>query len=91
MGINLYTSSHIALRVAASNELTRTFICQHTVYILSELLMADDIQGPLGFWTYPVLNALVKMNKSSSESTTETAKVIRDSNGEVQEVVVINQ
>jgi len=53
--------------------------------------MTDEIEGPLGFWTYPILNTLVKVSGSSEESTkeTETAKVIRDSNGEVQEVVVI--
>lgn len=54
--------------------------------------MAENIEGPLGIWTYPVLNALVKMSgQNSSSKSVETAKIIRDSNGEAQEVVVIKE
>lgn len=54
--------------------------------------MADEIEGPLGVWTWPILNTIVAISDDSgNEATTETAKVIRDSNGEVQEVVVIKE
>lgn len=56
-------------------------------------IMADQIEGPLGLWTFPLLNALVQANNQSdsNDGVIETAKVIRDSNGEVQEVVVIKE
>lgn len=55
--------------------------------------MVDQIEGPLGFWTFPLLNTLVEAssNNDSDNGVVETAKVIRDSNGEVQEVVVIKE
>jgi len=54
--------------------------------------MEDEIEGPLGLWTYPLLNTLVKISGSGGSSkTTETAKIIRDSNGEAQEIVVIKE
>lgn len=54
--------------------------------------MSDKIEGPLGFWTYPLLNTIIAVSGGNDDTTsTETAKVIRDSNGEVQEVVVIKE
>ena len=50
--------------------------------------MEDEIQGPLGFWTYPVLNTIVAIS-SSSESKSDTARVERDSNGNIQEITVV--
>lgn len=53
----------------------------------------QGVKGPFGIWTFPILNALIKMSNKSSDSdeTIETAKVIRDSSGEVQEVLVIKR
>lgn len=55
----------------------------------------NSISGPLGIWTWPILNTIIQIsgnNKSeSSGSKVETAKVIRDSNGEIQEVIVIKE
>jgi len=51
-----------------------------------------EIEGPLGLWTFPVLNTLVTISGEKDDSkTTETAKIIRDSDGEVQEVIVIKE
>ena len=68
--------------------------------LFTNLVMTSDseIKGPLGFWTWPLLNALIQIssnnsskssNESNDSSKVETAKVIRDSNGEIQEVIVI--
>jgi len=60
----------------------------------------DPIHGIFNLWTFPLLNALVKISSNTdvnSEDTdensrhVETAKVIRDSNGEIQEIVVIKE
>ena len=53
--------------------------------------MVEEIEGPLGIWTYPVLNTIVAISGSNSDSKVETAKIIRDSNGEPQEVIKIKQ
>jgi len=53
--------------------------------------MVEEIGGPLGIWTYPVLNTIVAISGSNSDSKVETAKIIRDSNGEPQEVIKIKQ
>jgi len=52
--------------------------------------MPDDIEGPFGLWTFPLLNALVSQSSDSSKGV-ETAKIIRDSDGEVQEIIVIKE
>lgn len=56
---------------------------------------ADTISGPLGFWTYPLLNALVEMSNNSNNNssmvagqTVEVAKIIRDENGQLERVEV---
>lgn len=55
--------------------------------------MADDIEGPLGLWTFPLLNALVAQANGgdNNEKKVETAKIIRDSEGNMQEIVVIKE
>jgi len=51
--------------------------------------MTEEIKGPLDIWTYPVLNTLVAMSSSKTDPPdTETASVVRDSDGEVQEIVI---
>jgi len=59
--------------------------------------MNDDLEinGPLELWPFPLLNTLIKLNSddggSGDDSKVETAKFVRDSNGEVQEIVVIKE
>ena len=59
--------------------------------------MSSDrtISGPLGFWTYPLLNTLVELSKESKSNsekiagqTVEIAKVIRDEDGRLERVEV---
>jgi len=52
------------------------------------------IKGPLGYWTFPVLNAIVLASRESDDisspegKTVEIAKVIRDDSGNIEEVEV---
>lgn len=54
------------------------------------LPMRKEIEGPLGIWPFPILNTVIQVSNAQAQGKEiEQAKVIRDSNGEVQEVVVI--
>lgn len=53
----------------------------------------NELSGPLGLWNFPLLTTIIEVSNSSQGSSkiVENAKVIRDSNGEIQEIVVIKE
>jgi hypothetical protein len=52
--------------------------------------MADEIEGPLGLWPFPVLNTIIKVQGGSDSSDKqegmEITEVNRGSNGRIQSI-----
>lgn len=48
-----------------------------------------EIEGPLGIWPWPILNALVQMTNGSSEM--EITEVHRDSEGRIQSIETVKK
>jgi hypothetical protein len=53
--------------------------------------MPEDmpIQGPLGIWPFPIMNAIVMSQGGSSSPSVTEHNVVRDSQGRIERVEVI--
>jgi len=56
------------------------------------------VEGPLRIWTWPVLNAIVKISENRNKSimtsdsqTVETAQIVRNAQGDIDKVVVTRE
>ena len=55
--------------------------------------MPDNrIEGPLGFWPFPILNAIIQMSNGNSDGqgvSVESYNVVRDEQGRIETVEII--